>query len=100
MQEKKFDVLRVKFGMYREHIDDALSVGLRSGDPIEGCPLLHVGPFKIIVSGFPVYDILTFAKACDRLMDHWALAPLIVTSLIQERRIMANSSTLKKRSNQ
>lgn len=49
MQEKNFDILRVRFGMYREHIEDAISVGLKSGDGIEGCPLLTVGPFKIIV---------------------------------------------------
>ncbi|MET0725084.1 MAG: amidohydrolase family protein, partial [Leifsonia sp.] len=41
--------LRVEFGIYRQHLDDAIAAGLRTGDVVQGTDgLLRVGPFKII----------------------------------------------------
>lgn len=46
---KGFNSLRVDIGMYTEHLSDALSRGLKSGDDIPGGNgLLTVGPYKII----------------------------------------------------
>lgn len=44
--------LRVHCGMYEQHINDAISAGLKSGDSISGGEgLLTVGPYKIIPDG-------------------------------------------------
>lgn len=49
---KGFDKLRVHVGFYDEHLDDAIRLGLKSGDPIPGCNgLITVGPYKIITDG-------------------------------------------------
>ncbi|KAK4051916.1 hypothetical protein OIV83_002621 [Microbotryomycetes sp. JL201] len=49
---KGFDTLRVDVGMYCAHLSDAISRGLKSGDPIPGGNgLLTVGPYKIITDG-------------------------------------------------
>ncbi|ORY88866.1 hypothetical protein BCR35DRAFT_288693 [Leucosporidium creatinivorum] len=49
---KGFDTLRVDVGMYTEHLDDAMSRGLKSGDEVPGGEgLLTVGPYKIITDG-------------------------------------------------
>jgi len=46
------DVLRVEFGIYTEHLDRAVDLGLRSGDVIDGTDgLLTVGPYKVISDG-------------------------------------------------
>jgi predicted amidohydrolase YtcJ len=46
------DRLRVDFGVYPQHLDDAIELGLRSGQVIEGTAgLLSVGPFKVITDG-------------------------------------------------
>lgn len=46
------DVLRVEFGIYTEHLDRAVGLGLRSGAVIEGTDgLLTVGPYKVISDG-------------------------------------------------
>jgi predicted amidohydrolase YtcJ len=46
------DVLRVEFGIYTEHLDRAVGLGLRSGDVIDGTDgLLTVGPYKVISDG-------------------------------------------------
>lgn len=46
------DVLRVEFGIYTEHLDRAVGLGLRSGGVIEGTDgLLTVGPYKVISDG-------------------------------------------------
>ncbi|KAK4058295.1 hypothetical protein OIO90_000452 [Microbotryomycetes sp. JL221] len=47
-----FDSLRVDIGMYCAHLDDAISLNLKSGDLIPGGnDLLTVGPYKIITDG-------------------------------------------------
>jgi predicted amidohydrolase YtcJ len=43
------DALRVEFGVYSEHLDRAIELGLRSGDRVG--PLLSVGPFKVLTDG-------------------------------------------------
>jgi predicted amidohydrolase YtcJ len=54
-----FDALRVRFGVYPQHLDRALEEGLATGQPIDVQPidgqridrLLEVGPFKILTDG-------------------------------------------------
>jgi hypothetical protein len=44
--------LRVEFGIYSEHLQQAIDLGLRTGTVIDGTNgLLTVGPFKIITDG-------------------------------------------------
>jgi len=46
------DRLRVDFGLYTHHLDDAIEQGLISGQVIEGTGgLLTVGPYKVITDG-------------------------------------------------
>jgi predicted amidohydrolase YtcJ len=44
-----FDALRVEFGVYPQHLDRAIELGLRSGHPIDS--LVTVGPLKVITDG-------------------------------------------------
>lgn len=44
-----FDSLRVEFGIYTEHLDRAIELGLRTGDAVG--PLLTVGRFKVLTDG-------------------------------------------------
>jgi predicted amidohydrolase YtcJ len=44
-----FDSLRVRFGVYPQHLQRAIDEGLRTGQRLH--PLLEVGPFKIITDG-------------------------------------------------
>ncbi|WP_345750378.1 amidohydrolase [Microbacterium rhizophilus] len=48
-----FDSLRVDFGIYPQHLDRAIALGLRSGDPLRdaGTDLVRVGPLKVITDG-------------------------------------------------
>lgn len=48
-----FDALRVSFGVYPEHLDRAISEGLRTGDAARGSDsdLVRVGPLKVISDG-------------------------------------------------
>ena len=49
---KGFNTLRVHIGFYDEHLDDAISLGLRSGDPIPDCHgYILAGPYKIVTDG-------------------------------------------------
>jgi predicted amidohydrolase YtcJ len=44
--------LRVEFGTYRQDLDRAVSMGLRSGSVVDGTRgLVSVGPFKVITDG-------------------------------------------------
>jgi predicted amidohydrolase YtcJ len=43
------DSLRVEFGIYTEHLDRAVELGLRTGDRVG--PLLTVGPYKVLTDG-------------------------------------------------
>lgn len=44
--------LRVDFGIYSQHLDRAIELGLRTGDLVPGTGgLLRVGPFKVITDG-------------------------------------------------
>jgi predicted amidohydrolase YtcJ len=46
------DSLRVDFGLYTQHLDDAIEHGLTSGQVIAGTGgLLTVGPYKVITDG-------------------------------------------------
>lgn len=46
------DALRVETGVYTEHLERAISLGLRSGSEIEGTGgLATMGPFKVITDG-------------------------------------------------
>ncbi|HSP53298.1 MAG TPA: amidohydrolase family protein [Cryobacterium sp.] len=46
------DSLRVEFGVYTQHLERAIALGLRSGDSIDGTGgLLTVGPYKVITDG-------------------------------------------------
>ena len=44
-----FDTQRVQFGIYRQHLDQAIDLGLRTGQAID--ELLTVGRFKILTDG-------------------------------------------------
>ena len=44
-----FDALRVEFGVYPQHLDRAIALGLRSGQPVAGT--VSVGPLKVISDG-------------------------------------------------
>ncbi|MGV8897026.1 MAG: amidohydrolase [Rhodoglobus sp.] len=44
-----FDSLRVEFGIYSEHLDRAIELGLRTGDAVS--ELLTVGRFKVLTDG-------------------------------------------------
>lgn len=44
-----FDALRVEFGVYPQHLDRAIELGLRSGDQLAGT--VGVGPLKVITDG-------------------------------------------------
>ncbi|MFG6445487.1 amidohydrolase [Microbacterium sp. P07] len=48
-----FDVLRVRYGIYPEHLDQAIDEGLRSGDRVRGGhnDLVRTGPLKVITDG-------------------------------------------------
>jgi predicted amidohydrolase YtcJ len=48
-----FDLLRVSYGIYPEHLDRAISEGLRTGDPVRGgtSDLVRVGGLKVITDG-------------------------------------------------
>ncbi len=44
-----FDAVRVEFGVYPQHLDRAIELGLRSGDRVAGT--VSVGPLKVITDG-------------------------------------------------
>lgn len=48
-----FDALRVDFGIYPQHLDRAIALGMQSGDPLSdaGTDLVRVGPLKVITDG-------------------------------------------------
>ncbi len=48
-----FDTLRVSYGTYPQHLDRAIAMGLRTGDPVRGAvnDLVRVGPLKAITDG-------------------------------------------------
>ncbi|MCK6065548.1 MULTISPECIES: amidohydrolase family protein [Microbacterium] len=48
-----FDGLRIRYGIYPEHLDLAISAGLRTDDPVDGDPegLVRVGGLKVITDG-------------------------------------------------
>jgi predicted amidohydrolase YtcJ len=45
------DSLRVECGFYPPDLERAVAAGGRTGDPVEGDPLIRVGPLKVIVDG-------------------------------------------------
>lgn len=46
------DALRVRFGVYTQHLERAADAGLRTGDPVEGTAgLVRVGGYKVITDG-------------------------------------------------
>jgi predicted amidohydrolase YtcJ len=48
-QRRALDTLRVEFGVYREHLDRAIELGLRTGERVD--ELLTMGRFKILIDG-------------------------------------------------
>lgn len=44
-----FDALRVEFGIYTQHLDRAVELGLRTGQRVS--ELLTVGPYKVLTDG-------------------------------------------------
>ncbi|MBF0814944.1 amidohydrolase [Microbacterium paludicola] len=48
-----FDSLRVDFGIYPQHLERAIGLGLQSGDPLRDADteLVRVGPLKVITDG-------------------------------------------------
>ena len=49
---KGFDTLRVHIGFYDAHLDDAIELGLKTGDPVPGCDgLVITGPYKVVTDG-------------------------------------------------
>lgn len=46
-----FDMLRVEAGIYPEHFDRAIELGLTTGSPIGAGGLVSVGPIKVITDG-------------------------------------------------
>ncbi|WP_243074973.1 amidohydrolase [Microbacterium sp. SS28] len=59
-----FDTLRVEFGVYPEHLDRALTEGLRTGEVARGAAsdLVRVGSLKVITDG----SLGTRTAACSR----------------------------------
>jgi predicted amidohydrolase YtcJ len=53
--------LRVEFGVYSEHLDRAIALGLRTGSAIEGTDLLTVGHYKVLTDG----SLNTRTAYCD-----------------------------------
>ena len=47
--EAGFDALRIEFGVYPQHLDRAIELGLRSGHHLSGT--VSVGPVKVITDG-------------------------------------------------
>lgn len=47
--ENGFDALRVEFGIYSEHLDRAIDLGLRTGDRVND--LITVGMYKVLTDG-------------------------------------------------
>lgn len=46
------DVVRVRFGVYTQHLERAAEAGLRTDDPVEGTRgLVRVGAYKVITDG-------------------------------------------------
>ncbi|HEY8589210.1 MAG TPA: amidohydrolase family protein, partial [Naasia sp.] len=45
------DALRVRFGVYPQHLDRALAEGLRSGDAVDNGGLIEVGTLKVLIDG-------------------------------------------------
>lgn len=46
------DLLRIHAGLYQPHLEQAIQLGLKTGDLVEGTRgLVHVGPHKIITDG-------------------------------------------------
>jgi predicted amidohydrolase YtcJ len=43
--------LRIEFGIYTEHLDRAIALGLRTGAAVAGTDLLTVGNFKVLTDG-------------------------------------------------
>ena len=62
-----FDALRVDFGVYPQHLDRAIALGLQSGDPLRDADteLVRVGPLKIITDG----SLGTRTAACSHGYD-------------------------------
>jgi predicted amidohydrolase YtcJ len=67
------DVLRVECGFYTADLDRAIAEGGRTGDLVDGDPLIRVGPYKLICDGslntrtawcFDPYPGLTGPDAC------------------------------------
>ncbi len=48
-QRRALDTLRVEFGVYRQHLDRAIEMGLRTGQRVND--LVTVGRFKILIDG-------------------------------------------------
>lgn len=47
-----FDALRVRFGVYTQHLERAAEAGLRTGEAVEGTGgLIRVGGYKVITDG-------------------------------------------------
>lgn len=46
-----WDGLRVYAGIYPEHLETAIADGLRTGEPIDGSPLVRVGMLKVLADG-------------------------------------------------
>lgn len=83
--------LRVEFGVYRQHLADAIAAGMRTGDVVPGTDgLLRVGPFKVITDGslntrtafcFDPYPGLADAEAFGLLtVQPDELVPLLETA--------------------
>lgn len=45
------DSLRVRFGVYPQHLDRALADGLRTGDAVDTGGLIEVGALKVLIDG-------------------------------------------------
>ncbi|MCU1437510.1 MAG: amidohydrolase [Naasia sp.] len=45
------DALRVRFGVYPQHLDRAIEEGLRTGDAVDDGGLLEVGTLKVLIDG-------------------------------------------------
>lgn len=63
-----FDLLRVEFGIYPEHLERAIAAGLQTGDALRdaGTELVRVGPLKVITDG----SLGTRTAACSHPYPH------------------------------
>jgi predicted amidohydrolase YtcJ len=64
------DLLRIHAGVYQPHLEQAIQLGLKTGDLVEGTRgLVHVGPHKIITDG-SLGSRTAYCHDAERAIEH------------------------------